>query len=516
MATVFLEGFDKYGPPTPNSPTFITTMQSEYNVVANANQITTSLNGQGGYAFITPANTGGLRKTFSTAYGRLIGGMRFKTPLAPGLCPFWTFHNNSSNMCTIYVNGGGQFAFLTGANSSGTLINISSTYITGLSIHYLEWDITFGASSSYAFYLDGAAFMSGTGNTGNGQTTANEITIGADGSTNTSDMTLDDFYLFDNTGSFNNAVLLTNPRIETRYPTSDSQTQWTNNGNVLVPSGVVQTGVSSITSTTGAPGGSALLAKLVLMKVIPGANCTLQSVAFQPAGSSTTAKHKSVLYTDSAGAPNTLVATGTEVIGVLSGTVETLPFGSGQSLTGGTSYWIGYITDSTVSLNFYDNTTSVGVSATNTYGSGAPATAPAMTAGSSWEMWGNATGATVDWVSVNQNPPSGVGPAGDNGTIKSSTSGNEDLYGFPALSGTATTVYAVAVKANVRMTDVGNRTLDLRLKSSGSDSAGSTAGQIPGSTYGWQSSYFDSNPNGSIAWTPTTANAATAGPKVAS
>src|SRR4051812_45352708 len=180
MATVFLEGFDKYGPPTPNSPSFTTTLQQEYNIVASANQIVASLNGQGGYAYSTIANTGGLRKTFNSSYGRLIGGMRFKLPLGPGLCPFWTFQNNSANMCTLYINAGGQFVFLTGANSSGTLINISSTYVTALSIHYLEWDITFGASSSYAFYLDGAAFMSGTGNTGNGQTQANEMVIGAD------------------------------------------------------------------------------------------------------------------------------------------------------------------------------------------------------------------------------------------------------------------------------------------------------------------------------------------------
>jgi hypothetical protein len=140
-----------------------------------------------------------------------------------------------------------------------------------------------------------------------------------------------------------------------------------------------------------------------------------------------------------------------------------------------------------------------------------------MTTGQpTWEIWGNATGASTNFESVAQNPASGPGPAGDNGSINSSTSGNEDLYGYPALAATATTVYTVGVKALVKKSDAGVRTIDLRVKSSSSDTAGNYSGLSPGTTYSWLDTYVDRDPNGPTNWTVSTANSAVAGVKVAS
>jgi hypothetical protein len=251
------------------------------------------------------------------------------------------------------------------------------------------------------------------------------------------------------------------------------------------------------------------------MKITAPVNCNLQSVYLLPAATAAAAKNKAVLYSDSAGSPSSLVATGTEVVGTTNGTALNLPFASGQALTSGTSYWIGYITDTSVALSQYDNSTAKGQRAANTYASGAPASAPAMTTGQpSWEIWGLATGAATNWESVAANPAAGTGPSADTSTITSSTVGNEDLYGFPALTTSPTTVSTVAVKANAKLTGAGARTITLQTKSNTTDSAGSNAGAAPFNTYGWVTSYFDADPNGPTAWTGTAVNAAKSGPKV--
>lgn len=525
MATIFIDGFDKYGPISENSPTVSALLtQSEWTSLMYSASIVAGLSSTGTALSLNTAsnsNVGGLAKTLSASYATAIGGIRFQvSTLTVGTWTLMEFTDSGTAQCSITVNvTTGTISLRTGGTGNGgtlgTVIATSTISITANSTHYLEWSIAIGASSTYAVYLDGVSlFTTSTG--GNTKTTANStyngiLIVAVLNASNA--LIIDDLYMFDTTTSLNNAVLLTSPRIETRYPTGDSQTQFTNAGNVIVPVGITQTSVSNVTSSTNAPGAN----ELVLLKITPSVTCTLQSVGILPAATSVSVKFKSVLYTDSAGSPNALTATGTETIGTTSGTALTLPFGSGQSLTGGTSYWIGYITDTSVALSQYDNSTVKGQKAANTYGSGAPGTAPAMTTGqATWEIWGNATGAVVNWASVAQNPAAGTGPVGDNSSINSSTIGNEDLYSFPALSSAANNIYTVAVKGNGKRSDTGTRTVDLRLKSSGNDGGGSNTGQTPGTTYGWLDSYFDSDPNGSITWTAIAANAATAGPKVAS
>ncbi len=85
-----------------------------------------------------------------------------------------------------------------------------------------------------------------------------------------------------------------------------------------------------------------------------------------------------------------------------------------------------------------------------------------------------------------------------------------------ATSVTPSAIYAVAVKGYIRKSDSGARTVDLRMKSGGTDSAGTNAGQAPATTYGWLDSFFETDPNTSAAWLPANLNAATSGYKVAS
>jgi len=67
-----------------------------------------------------------------------------------------------------------------------------------------------------------------------------------------------------------------------------------------------------------------------------------------------TAKFKAVVYADSAGAPGSLLSSGTEVVGCTSGSTLTGALITPQSLTAGTPCWIGFITDTSVVLQQAD------------------------------------------------------------------------------------------------------------------------------------------------------------------
>jgi hypothetical protein len=244
---------------------------------------------------------------------------------------------------------------------------------------------------------------------------------------------------------------------------------------------------------------------------------TWQTVANYTCGPWTIPSNQTQLF-DVSARPNTagspgsaLVAAGPEVVGMTSGATLTAPFSAGQALTAGTTYAIGFITDTSVALSEVDAGTT-GIKVANTYAGGAPATLPTPTTGNpSWQLWGNCTGAAANWASLSSNPP-----IDDIAYVTSSTVGQEDLYSFAPLSSAPAAVHAVAVKARVKRSDSGTRTVDVRAASAGVDSAGSASGFTPGTSFGWVDSYFPLDPATGIAWTGTGVNALTAGIKVAS
>ena len=526
---IFMDGFDKYGPAgtmttassggiSASSPSLITLLEAgEWTTASNDSSfgvfdrlsVATGLSGTGQSLSFSSASGGGnihIDKTLTTNYTRLIGGFRFQYNLGD-VNPYFKFRDTTTAQCSVVFLNSGHIALYTGAGSGGTQVAISSVLIGVLATHYIEFDITFGSSASYQVWLDGSSIFSGTGNTiSTANSYANAISFVSPGSNGTT-FIFDDFYLFDSTGSTNNAALLSSPRIETQFPNGDSQTQFTNNGTVI------GNDYGDLVPQAGASTYSVSANTLFLMPVTPAVNMTLNNVSCMPDSTNGSANFKAVIYPDSGGSPNgeALIAVGTQVTGVTAGTILTGPFGSPPSLTGGTPYWIGFINDSSYTIAKTD-ATNAGVEASNTYTSGAPGTCPSVTTGqANVQLWGNCTGSAVNWVSENKNPQ-----IGDASSVTSSTVGNEDLYVFPALSTVPTAIYAAAVKGSVRKTDVGSRTVDLRMKSSSTDSAGTNAGQALATTYQWASSHFETDPNTSTAWTYSGINAATSGVKVAS
>ena len=514
MASVFLDGFDKYGQVGTTSTVGIlnTWLSQNYTSIGlgganGALSLVSSLNGVGGAALSFFGGSSGVGftsivKQLAPNMARCIGGFRFSIINAAAIHGI-VFRDLSLNQFAITLNTDLTISWRSGGATSSTGQTVAAPSLALSSIHYLEWDVTIGAASPYNVYLDGALIMSGTGNSKAGSTNSyvNSFSIGNQAASNSGpQITIDDLYIFDGTTSFCNAPLLTSPVVETKYPSSDAQTQFTNGASLL---GLT----ANITNSSNAPGAN----ELVLVKVVPGATVNITGINAFTVAASATAKFKPVIYADSGGSPNgqARIAVGNETIGCTT-TQATMTFAAPVSLTGGTTYWIGYITDTSIAV-LESSTATTGVKAVNTYTAGAPATCPTVTVGQvAWEIWGVCSGSTVNWVSENRNPTDG-----DNSYIFSSTAGNEDLYHLPALITVPTNIYTVAAYCNARKSDSGARTLDIRCKSGATDSAGSNPGIALGTSYFWLASEFDTDPNTGAAWTNTAFGNATFGPKVA-
>lgn len=513
MAEIFTEGFDKYGPAGILGIAGGTGMtlaqllaEGDWTSVSlgagGAVAIVAGLNGVSGQALqitVSSSNANYASKTLGSNFTRLIGGFRFASNLG-GSRTAASFLDATTAQCSIVVNPTGTISLHTGTLSGATLA-ISSSSVSANSAHYLEWDITFGASSSYQLWLDGVSLFSGTGATKTSSNSyANAFTLGdAVAVAGAVNYTFDDLYLFDSTGSTNNAVLLTNPVVATTFGTSDSSVAFSVGVGVLGKAYYT-------TASTNAPG-----VDVFLVPVTPAINCTLNNVSCVPRATSAGANFKSVLYSDSGGSPNSLVATGTQATGTTSGTTLTSAFSGGQALTGGTQYWIGFITDTSVVLQEADTSTT-GQKKANTYASGAPATLTGQTTGQpTWLIFGGISGMATNYTEDNLSPPLGT-----LSYVDSAAASTTDLYGFGALPGTPGTIYTTCVKANVAIATAGSRTVSLQLRSGSTTSAGSNSGQTPLVTQSWLDSFFTTDPNTGLAWTISGLNAATSGLTIAS
>ncbi|MGE4043600.1 MAG: hypothetical protein AB7F35_02010 [Acetobacteraceae bacterium] len=527
MAILLLDGFEKYG--EPNYLSGNVNLPALHNVMAavdgwsyagwtgqaqNVLNLVPGLLGRGTALRFSPSNsslsgTPWYLKKAVTASSRVLGGLRGRINMLSAFTYglVITLFKGVSAQCTIVVNTAGTISLKTGSHA-GTVLDTSSATVVESQNFYLEWDITIGAAAAYTVYLNGIAILSGTGNTrGDGvNASADGLGIGhlnTISGTVSTHSSVDDLYLFDSTGSVNNAVLLNDPVVETLFPIADSATGFTMGSGVIghqYPGGPAMT-VSS-------PSGN----RLVLRKVTPPVSCTLDRLVVLPGATAASAKFKAVLYNDSAGVPSgAAVATGTEVVGTTSGIYLALPFAAGQALTGGTQYWIGYITDTSVNMYASDGLLQ-GYSAANTYAAGAPSS-PSMTSGqASWLVCGIVSGVS----GANYAQVGGVVDINDGSYNAAATVGQEDLFHMGTLSAGAATIYAAVVRATGRKTDGGSRTVDLEISASGTIGTGSASGLSPMTSYGGLTSVFETDPATGSAWTVSAVNAVLAGVKIAS
>lgn len=500
----YIDGFDKYGPI--GYVDTATEILKEWNTNNTTLGIVGPLSGTTGTALRVSSGVStdlSLNMGCGGNYARVIGGATV-APTLGGQFRGVLFGDGAWHL-SIGFNNSGNIVVYRGLFGS-TILATSTESISTESVHCLEWDITFNNTLGIVkVWLDGNLTSINLSN----QDTINSVNPymntfalyikATNGTTNWIDF--DHLYLwfFIATGGAETPAL-TNPIIETSFGVSDSAVQFTPTAGVLGT-------VARVTTTTSAPVANSLL----LRKYTAKTNSTINSVAIIPGATSAAAKFQPVIYSDSAGAPNTLLSTGAEVVGATSGTIMILTLTTAQALTAGTQYWIGYITNTSVLMQLSD-TLLLGYRAANTYTSGAPGTAPAMTsAQASFLIYGNCTVLGNNFSQINENPG-----LGDKSYNQSSTVGHEDLYNFDPLVSTPSVIYTAAIKALVARSDAGARTVDLRTKSGVTSSSGDITGLSPATSYGFLGSHFDIDPDTGVAWGASGLNSAKHGLKIAS
>jgi hypothetical protein len=492
MALLFCEGFDKYGGANSYGAGVSALLTAgEWNSTSASPAIVAPLS-QTGQAL----SLGTITKTLPGAYGRLIGGLRFNSPLGTvnlGL----QFLDGGSSQAAVQINTTGTVSVRNGLFNSGTVLGTSTASITANTTHYIEFDITLANAGSYQVWMDGVSILSGSGDT---TTTANSSATGIAIQTAGGTAIVDDFYVFDASGTTNNAALLTSPRIETQFPTGDAAVQFAA-GAAILGSSVTRSGTNQATIAN----------QMRLRAVTPAVACTLNSIAFQAGGTGNGAiQLRPVVYSNVGAAPGVLLVSGATVTGTTAGAVKTMPVSTPLALTAGTTYWIGHMCDVAQGAALTQlSAANDDVTSTATFAAGAPGSAPTGTAAVGTVLWANVTVSGANWFAVSQAPPQG-----NLSYVFDAVVAHEDLYTYPPLSVPPSAIYAVAVKANLSKSDAGAKTVSMRMKSGATDSAGTTASAAPGTGYGWLSSHFATDPATGAAWTLTGINAAQSGVKI--
>lgn len=495
MALLFMEGFDKYGGVNnvlQNVADLL--VAGEWTAVPNITMtFVAGLSGSSGVA-LQISSGGTLTKTLAGSYGRIIGGVRFQNP-ATGSGGI-QFMDGASSQFSIQMGVSAAISVRNGS-ISGTVLGTSAAAPAAGTTHYLEWDITVGNSASYQLWLDGVSILAGTGDT---TTTANSTISGIQFiGASSSAIIWDDLYLFDTTGSTNNAVLLTGPRVETQFVASEGTVQSAIGAQIL--------GNSRNRSTSSYNAGAN---NILLRQITPTQNCTITAIGMKNGASNAAIQIRPVLYSETAGAPVTLLSSGPTVVGITSGGIVVMPLTTPQALVAGTHYWIGAHNDiGLASLYQAQDGLVQSRFTTGTFASGAPATLGATSGGQpTATFFGVVTGPDRAYT-ISQNAP-----VDNYSYVYDATVGHEDLYNPPALSVTPSNIYATAVKLYVAKPDAGTRTVSMRQKSGSTDSPGREGTQSPSTTFGWLASYFETDPNGNIPWTLSTLNAAQIGFKI--
>lgn len=516
----FHEGFDKYGDGDVGTPSNLTTLltMGEWNIFSNTGSTTFSLrsplSGDGdGFALrMQLANNPSARsytltKLLGANYKRCCSGITFRWESVSTAQPFGIVYDDAgtAQFC-VSINPDGTFSIKRGNEDGTTLVTTLDAPSIGTT-NCLEWDIRLlgtGAVSEATVYLNGVVtsidhipnldlvasatdqfsrvqFHCSHGGTAGGTTT----------------MDVDHFYnnFYTDPNEAGATCLLGNPVIDTDYPNNDFDFTFDDIQGLL--GDATRYGANVATPAAGS---------LILVKATAVGDNTLTAMTIIPNATSVTAKFKGVIYADDGTglAPAALIGSGAEVVGCTSGIALSSDMND-EAIVDGTDYWIGFIMDTALSMQLRDGAL-VGKRAANTYGSGAPNPAPAMTGGQgTWFVTG-ILDPTEGWSQLRQNPPTtGSYNQGD-------TAGERFMHGFDPLTVTPLEIYCVAIKPNLRRTDAGARTISVVCESDGAETV--TPAVAPSTSGEWIAGYYPVDPDTGIEWSPGGVNGLNGGAEI--
>lgn len=285
-------------------------------------------------------------------------------------------------------------------------------------------------------------------------------------------------------------------RCYTRMPASDVSTQFSrSSGTVYTQSLAAQTTSASVTNGTAR-----------YQQFTAAYSGTIGSVVVNLA-TGYTGNMKCALFASSGSAPTTVLGSATPLANPAAGN-NTLTFSTPVSVTKGTSYYVGFISDTT------SGTWNLGASAGNAALTGSGVTYVAFPGASPVTSTGQNQSVGSLNITTAYNYELVYEPQQDGATsyVYDSNVGDADFYAIAALSGTPASTVAVTTRGFFEKSDAGTRNAAVQLKS-GATTVTSTSTALS-TSFGWLYRTDLTDPNTSAAWSATAVNNIQIGPVV--
>jgi len=413
-----------------------------------------------------------------------------------GLCV--NFLDGAVNQCAFGFRYDGAILLWQGAGGSGTLLATYTGAVPVVNTWYaFEIEINISNTGGYMNVRKNGnpvndfatATNLNTRNTSNNY--ANKIILQQ---AVTGNQELDDFFWRSDASS---VAWMGDLRCYTRMPASDASVQFSRVPSTYLfsigQSGVIAMSTSSRYTSFVAPYDGTVASGTVSFTIGYTGNLKCSAFASSAGGAS----------------PTTVLASATVITNPVVG-ANVITFGSPFAVTKGTTYWVGFMSD-TVAGTFASNATGIGGTATSTPYASFPVASP-----TGFSAGGSGIYYTLN-IAVSSN--STVVAEAQQDTLASyvydSTVGHTDLYNLTPVTTTTGSIVALTTRGYMQKSDAGTRSAAMQLKSGATTVASSTL-VLSSSGLQWLYRMDLTDPNTGAAWTSANANAVTIGPTVIS
>jgi len=407
--------------------------------------------------------------------------------------------DGTTAQCTIFIRNDGTILLQSGAIGGATLATYSGAFNTINTWYAFEFEIvinnTTGAfrvrknGNNVNDFDSGAVLNTRPVSTNN---YANKVQLGT--VTTNPNVAIDDFFWQSGAAA---GAWLGDLRCYTRMPASDQSVQFSRTNPVQAP-------WSPSGSTFSINAGQSWY-----MPFTPSATGTVSTATVQLNLGYTGNMKCSFFLADGTNGPaypGTVLASATPISNPITG-ANTFTFPTPFTITKGTSYWIAFCSDTSVTNGWAATLAGTGRSANGTYAA-FPVTNQSGTSGtnnitSSWPIT-----TTVSASLVSEPQQDGLASY-----VYDSNPGDADFYGIASIASTPAAVIATTIRVYAQKSDIGTRTAAVQLKSGATTVASPT---LTLTTSGWQWAWRTdlTDPNTGAAWTAAGVNNAQIGPKV--
>lgn len=414
-----------------------------------------------------------------------------------------TFVDGSTNQCSVVVRSDGNILLTSGGPTSGTIATYTGALSAASTWTAFEVEVVIhNTAGSIAVRKNGNNsndFSATSLNTRNGTANAyaNVIKVGANGVLT---QVVDDFLWRADTSS---VAWLGDVRCYRRGPASDSSAAWTRSGSTVPVTPFIQFTTASISN------GIARYAPWVAPCSGTVGSATVSiAVGF-------TGNYKCTIFNDTGStAPGTVLGSATALSNPTAGT-NTFTFSSPPSVVAGTTYWLGFDSDTTTgsALNVAASSgtgtyNQSGVTSSTVYASFPTATPVVSTVA-------NAPIFSVIITPTTASNAMLVNDAVQDGAASYlyDTSVNDaDFYALSSISGTPGTIAGIVTSVLALKTDAGTRNVAVQVQSGATLSTGTSTALS--TTFGWIVKTDTVDPATSAAWAAAAVSSITFGPKL--